>query len=102
VVVETKSTWFVYRVLGDVATGDPTVAGVDGVPGRQIVAPSDVAVIDPVPGRPGARPTESLMTMTTCHPKFTANQRMIVHAALSRAVVRNGNQLPIELVGGTI
>jgi len=102
VVVETKSTWFVYRVLGDVATGDPTVAGVDGVPGRQIVAPSDVAVIDPVPGRPGARPTESLMTMTTCHPKFTANQRMIVHAALSRAVVRNGNQLPKELVGGTI
>jgi sortase A len=102
VVVETKSTWFVYRVLGDVATGDPTIAGVDGVPGRQIVAPSDVAVIDPVPGRPGARPTESLMTMTTCHPKFTANQRMIVHAALSRTVVRNGNQLPKELVGGTI
>ena len=52
VVIETKSTWFVYRVLGDVATGDPTVAGVDGVLGRQIVAPSDVAVIDPVPGRP--------------------------------------------------
>jgi len=25
-----------------------------------------------------------------------------VHAALSRAVVRNGNQLPKELVGGTI
>ena len=40
------------------------------------------------------------MTMTTCHPKFTANQRMIVHAALSRAVVRNGNQLPKELVEG--
>ncbi len=102
VVVETKSTWFVYRVLGDVATGDPTAAGADGVPGREIVSPSDVGVIDPVPGRPGARPTEALMTMTTCHPKFTANQRMIIHAVLARAVARDGNQLPKELAGGTI
>lgn len=102
VVVETKSTWFVYRVLGNAATGDPTVAGADAIPGREIVAPNDVAVIDPVPGHPGARPIESLMTMTTCHPKFSANQRMIVHAELARAVVRNGSQLPKELVGGTI
>ena len=102
VVVETKSTWFVYRVSGNAAIGDPTVAGADGIPGREIVAPSDVAVIDPVPGRPGARPTESLMTMTTCHPKFSANQRLVVHAGLARTVVRNGNQLPKELVGGTI
>ena len=102
VVVETKSAWFVYRVLGDVASGDPTVAGADGVRGRQIVAPSDVAVIDPVPGRPGVRPVEPLMTMTTCHPKFSANQRMIVHAELARAVVRSGDQLPKELAGGTI
>ena len=42
------------------------------------------------------------MTMTTCHPKFTANQRMIVHAALVPRRRVNGSQLPIELVGGTI
>ena len=102
VVVETRTTWYVYRVEGDRATGDPTVAGSDGVAGRQIVAPTDVAVIDPVPSRPNTRPTEALMTMTTCHPKFTANQRMIVHAVLARTVGRNGNQLPKELVGGTI
>ncbi len=102
VVVETKTEWFVYRVLGDPASGNLEVPDAQGVVGRQIVSPSDVAVVAPVPGRPGATPTQALMTMTTCHPKYTADQRMIVHALLSRSVPKQGAQLPRELAGGTL
>ena len=102
VVVETKSEWYVYRVKGNVQTGDLSDTGADGIPGRQIVSPSDVDVIAPVPDHPGATPTEKLMTMTTCHPKFTASQRMIVFSALARVVPRAGTQLPKELAGGTL
>jgi hypothetical protein len=28
------------------------------------------------------------MTMTTCHPKFTAKQRMIVHAVLTTKLLK--------------
>lgn len=97
VVVETKKKWFVYRVLGKHAgddpqdnpsripiKGDPNVRSVP-VPGREIVDPSHGEVLLPIPDH-----TEytidnakvALMTMTTCHPKFTASQRMIVHARL--------------------
>ena len=43
-----------------------------------------------------------MITLTTCHPKFTASQRMILHGTLSRQVARNGSALPKELAGGTI
>ena len=100
-VVETKDSWFIYKVKGDTATGDLSTAGVDGVPGRQIVNPSDGQVILPVPNHPGQKATEALMTLTTCHPKFTATQRMIIFSALSRTVARHGDTLPTEL-GGTL
>ncbi|MEO9109089.1 MAG: hypothetical protein ABI368_02600, partial [Jatrophihabitantaceae bacterium] len=53
-------------------------------PGQEIVDPSDGRVVLPVPSKPDA-PTPyktAYMTMTTCTPKFTASQRMIVHAVL--------------------
>lgn len=100
-VVETADTWFVYTVLGDKATGDPTVPDATGLVGRQIVSPSAVDVIAPVPGHPDATATRKLITLTTCHPKYTANQRMIIHGELTRQVPRNGDALPTEL-GGTI
>jgi sortase A len=101
IVIETKSTWYVYRVKGDVGTGDLNDKGNDGIPGREIVSPSDTDVIAPVPAHPGATPTEKMITLTTCHPKFTASQRMILHGMLSRAVPRSG-PLPKELAGGTV
>jgi sortase A len=102
IVIETKSTWYVYRVKGNVQTGDLNDTRSDGVPGREIVSPSDTEVIAPVPDHPGAPPTEKMITLTTCHPKFTASQRMILHGTLSRAVARSGQQLPKELAGGGI
>jgi sortase (surface protein transpeptidase) len=81
IVVETADAWFVYRVLGDPATGD-FAGDPSGIPGQQVVAPSDVDVIAPVPDAVGAAPTGSYLTLTTCHPKFSARQRLIVHAVL--------------------
>ena len=87
VIVETGSAWYVYRVKGQ--QNGLTKDDSDGVPGREIVSPSDGDVLLPVPDHSGVTATEALMTMTTCHPKFTAQKRMIVHAALdTSATVR--------------
>ncbi|MGY1744894.1 class E sortase [Blastococcus sp. SYSU D00695] len=80
IVVETADAWYVYRVLGDPATGDFTGGP---VPGQQIVTPSDVSVISPTPlAPPEAPPSGAYLTLTTCHPKYSARQRLIVHAFL--------------------
>ncbi|HEY7049395.1 MAG TPA: class E sortase [Jatrophihabitantaceae bacterium] len=102
IVIETKNTWYVYTVKGNVQTGDLNDTGTDGIPGREIVSPSDTDVISAVADHPGQTPTEKMITLTTCHPKFTATQRMILHGTLSRQVARNGSALPKELAGGTI
>ena len=74
IVVETADSWYVYRVLGP-AQG--------GVPGQQVVSPSDVSVIAPTPnGPPEGSPTGAYLTLTTCHPEYSARQRLIVHAVL--------------------
>lgn len=65
IVVETAAGWTVYAVSS-----------------REIVRPWQAEVIAPVPGRPGATPTERVLTLTACHPRFSAKQRYIVHADL--------------------
>jgi sortase A len=101
IVVETVDAWYEYRVLGDPSSGDLSTP-VDGVPGRRIVDPAEVAVIAPVPGRLDAAPTGSYLTLTTCHPKYSAAERLIIHASLagppvSRAELPDG---PAALQGG--
>lgn len=49
----------------------------------QIVLPSAGEVVAPVPGEPGAAPTRRLITLTACHPKFSAAERFIVHGELT-------------------
>lgn len=100
-IVQTYDSWFIYRVLGDIATGDPEVPDATGLTGRSIVPPSAVGVIAPVPDHPDQSPTRALITLTTCHPKYTANERMIIHGELTRTVPSNGDALPTEL-GGTL
>jgi sortase A len=104
VIVETETEWYVYRVKGHPAGSNPqaSVDG-DGIPGREIVGPDGLAangqsVLNPVPDHPrGTAVTERLMTMTTCHPKFTATHRMIIHAKL-QTKVRNVNlQMPASI-----
>jgi sortase A len=120
VVVQTASNWYVYSVLGSrsayaaaskLASPSRREAAIDaalavpdaqGVRGREIVGPGAVQVLDPVPDHPSATATRALLTLTTCHPKYSADKRMIVHAQLTRAVPRTGSVLPRELPGGTI
>ena len=95
VVVETADSWFVYRVLGDPATGD---VGTDpsGIPGMQVVSPSAIEVISPTPdAAASAAPSGAYLTLTTCHPRYSARQRLVVHArldggALSKAEYPDG------------
>lgn len=55
--VLTGQGWFAYQVTGS-----------------QVVDPSDVAVVAPTP--------TPVLTLTTCNPRYSASQRLIVHAAL--------------------
>lgn len=81
IVLETEQAWFTYRVTG-----------------TEIVSPRDVEVIAPVPGDPTAVPTQRMLTLTTCHPMFSARQRYIVYAELDDWQPRSAGQ-PTALAG---
>ena len=107
VVVETKAYWYVYRVLGTPVGANPQTVhanvrvsggGTVALPGREIVTPDAGRVLDPVPDHPGAQPAAALMTMTTCHPKFTASHRMIVYAALAGRVANSDLAMPASVL----
>jgi sortase A len=71
VVVETAGDVYVYEVTS-----------------REVVSPADVAVLAPVPGEPGTSPTQALLTLTSCHPRYRATERFVVHGRLVEAVPR--------------
>lgn len=72
VVVETRDMWFTYEVVSN-----------------DIVPPSDSSVILPVPGgSPSDEPTQAYLTLTTCDPEFSAENRLIVHAILAQSVAK--------------
>ena len=82
VVVETRDGWFTYTVTGS-----------------QIVAPTAVEVTYAVPGNPTAAPKKRLLTMTTCNPKYSARERLIVSAELT-AASRKSDGPPAALAAG--
>lgn len=55
---------------------------------QRIVQPTALEVVEPVPGRPGRRPRRASITLTTCHPEYSAAQRLIVHGVLARTEPR--------------
>jgi sortase A len=75
--------------LDQINPGDEiTVVTVQGkflykVTEQKVVDPSEVSVLDPSldPARPGHQ--LATLTLTTCNPKYSASQRLIVHAELS-------------------
>lgn len=90
IIVETASYWFVYRVLGDVATGTFT-GDPSGIPGQETVLPTATQVIAPSPdSSPNGPATGAYLTLTTCTPALTATHRLIVHARL--------DELPISKI----
>ncbi|RJT96640.1 class E sortase [Arthrobacter frigidicola] len=49
---------------------------------QQIVLPERADVLLPVPTEPGFTPEESLLTMTSCNPRFGAQERIIAYSVL--------------------
>ncbi len=77
VVVEVRDRYFVYRVTGS-----------------EVVDPARTDVILPVPGQPGARPAKSLLTFTTCNPKYSASSRLIIFGELTGSRPKTPGQPP--------
>ena len=71
VIVETRSSYVVYTVQRHV-----------------VVTPDHVEVVAPVPQEPGAKPDAAMLTMTACHPRFSAAERYVVFAKLLRTIPR--------------
>ncbi|GAA0575226.1 class E sortase [Actinomadura livida] len=71
ILIDTREQQYVYKVTD-----------------RKIVTPAATEVTAPVPGHPKRKPTERLITLTTCHPKFSAAKRMIIFGELASAVPR--------------
>lgn len=84
-IVQTPETWYVYRVTED-----------------HIVMPYQVEVIAPVPNQPDAEPTDRSITLTACHPMFSARERFIVHGEFDKWYPNEGpdGPLPPELFEG--
>lgn len=80
IVVESRTSYFTYAV-------------------RRVfvVKPSAVEVTYPVPYRPGVAPRERLLTLTTCHPAYSAKKRLIVQAVLQSVVAKAPGVIPPAL-----
>ena len=95
IIIQTESKWYVYKVKGQ-DHHSITSADADGIPGREVVNPGQGGrVLTAVPDHPAGTPvTERLITLTTCHPKFTAADRMVVYGALSNTYKADGLTMP--------
>ncbi|MGN9837616.1 class E sortase [Nonomuraea sp. H19] len=71
IIVDAREARYTYRVVS-----------------QDIVQPDEIDVVAPVPGRPGMRPTSPFITLTTCHPKYSAAQRLIVYGMLNKTEPR--------------
>lgn len=78
-VIETADAWFVYRMVSN-----------------EIVRPTEVRVIAANPNQPEAAPDGAWITLTSCHPKYSAAQRFIVHGQFEYWAEK-GNGFPPEI-----
>jgi len=68
---------------GDIVSVQTAVATYEyAVTETQIVSPSAWETIAPVPGDLTATPSQAWLTLTSCHPRYSAKQRIVVHALL--------------------
>ncbi|MGH3578639.1 MAG: class E sortase, partial [Mycobacterium sp.] len=56
--------------------------------GNQVVDPSDVAVVAPT--------STPELTLTTCNPRYSASQRLVVHAALVASALTHPSVVPVR------
>lgn len=78
-----------FAYLDRIRAGDEILVERDGVEYRYVVTqwflttPDNRGVLAPVPSQPGVEPTQAVITLTTCHPRFSGAQRLIVHGVLA-------------------
>ncbi|WP_230203064.1 class E sortase [Parafrankia discariae] len=78
IVVEVADRYFTYRVTRS-----------------EVVDPHRLDVTYPVPEHPGVAPTSAMMTLTTCHPRFSARSRLIVFAELDETTDKTDGPPPV-------
>ncbi|RAY14927.1 class E sortase [Actinomadura craniellae] len=71
ILIDTRDKQYVYEVTS-----------------RRVVQPTAMEVTAPVPFHPGRKPERRLLTITTCHPKYSAAQRLIIFGELVRELPR--------------
>ncbi|WP_157248438.1 class E sortase [Nonomuraea typhae] len=71
IVVEAREARYTYRVTS-----------------QDIVEPNEIQVVAPVPGKPDITPIRSFITLSTCHPEYSAAQRLIVYGVLKKTEER--------------
>jgi sortase A len=85
-----------FNRIDELAVGDPilirTLAGTYryNVTQQLVVSPKEVSVLDPTPN--------ASLTLTTCNPKFSASQRLVVKAVLDKARSPKAQKPPPEPV----
>ncbi|RJQ73262.1 class E sortase [Pseudonocardiaceae bacterium YIM PH 21723] len=120
IIIESNTTWYVYRVVPyegeaqgwDAGKGktaackDVKVPGslnpaYKNVVGQQIVTPDRVDVKSPVPNNPTSTLTKEgqlkMLTLTTCHPPFSAEKRLIAHAMMVKSYPKADGFRPPEM-----
>ena len=71
ILIDTRDKQYVYKVTSE-----------------KIVQPTALDVTAPVPFHPGDKPTKKMITLTTCHPKYSASKRLIVFGVLDHELPR--------------
>lgn len=91
-----------FGAAGDLVAGDNIYIEVEAgwysyaVTANEIVVPTAVQVLEPVPNRKGLVPDQRVITLTTCHPKYSARQRLIVYGIYNGWYPREGG-VPTEI-----
>jgi sortase A len=80
IVIETRDSFFTYRVVSS-----------------YVVKPTALGETDPVPNEPRAHPTKALLTLTTCNPKYSARQRLVVRGELLSTLTKRPGLVPPAL-----
>lgn len=79
--VETADGWYQYSFRG-----------------LEYVWPTRIEVLEPVPQAPDIEPTDRILTMTSCNPRFSSAERIIAYAVMETWYPRAGGP-PAELAG---
>lgn len=65
IIVDAREARYTYRVIS-----------------QDVVEPDEVDILAPVPGKPDISAIRAMITLTTCHPEYSAAQRLIVYGVL--------------------